>query len=102
MPNCFQLFDKSSPDTPVSLALVDERICREVYHVEPHPKFYGSNVFNWYDTIAFTVASGKSLTETREYYNNSDIWEEERPYINDVISFLESNYTTRSFYAVNR
>lgn len=99
--NCFQLLDKTSM-SPVSLPSVDERICREVFNVEPHPKYWGSTVFNWYDTIGFTVASGMSLAEAREYYNTTNIWEEERPYVNKVIDFLEANYTTKSFYSVNR
>jgi hypothetical protein len=97
MPNCFQLFDKSSSEV-VSLISVDERICKEVYNVEPHSKYWGSTVFNWYDTIGFTIAMGKSLDQVRDHYVKSDVWLEELPIINKVLDFLEDNYTTRSFY----
>ena len=97
MPNCFQLFDKSSCEV-VSLISVDERICKEVYNVEPHSKYWGSTVFNWYDTIGFTIAMGRSLDQVRDHYVKSDVWLEELPIINKVLDFLEDNYTTRSFY----
>ncbi len=98
MPNCIELLDKTT-NAAIGLHTVDMRICREVFNTEPHPKLWGSTVFNWYDTIAFQLASGKSLPEVREYFNTSDIWEDERPVINEIVSFLEANYNTRSFYS---
>jgi hypothetical protein len=55
-------------------------------------------VFNWYDTIGFTIAMGRSLDQVRDHYVKSDVWLEELPIINKVLDFLEDNYTTRSFY----
>lgn len=101
MPNCFQLFDKASSEAVV-LTHVDERICKEVYNVEPHSKHWGSTVFNWYDTIGFTIAMGNDFSQVRDHYTQSDIWSEELPIITQVLDFLEANYTTRSFYSVNR
>lgn len=98
MPNCFQLLDKET-NTPVSLALVDNLICREVYNTEPDKHFYGGNVFNWFDSIGFQIAMGKDLAQTREYYVNSTMWFDELPHILPVIDYLEQKYTTRSFYS---
>lgn len=86
----------------VSLITVDERICKEVYKVEPHKKFWGSTVFNWFDTIGFNIAMGNTLQQTRNYYANSETWEEEREVIMQVMDFLEANYATKSFYSVSR
>ena len=101
MPSCFQLLDKVS-NQPVSLSLVDELICREVYQTEPHPKWYGGDVFNWFDSIGFQIATGKSLVQVREYYNSNPLWAEELPYIIPALIYIESNYNAKSFYAVNR
>ena len=86
------LFDKTSKEA-VSLISIDERICREVYNVEPHDVKWGSNVFNWYDTVGYKLSTGKNMEEVREYFKASDIWTEELPMILPVIEFLENNYT---------
>lgn len=101
MPNCFQLLDKTSNE-PVSLSLVDEQICKEVYKTKPHAKWYGGDVFNWFDSIGFQIAMGKSLPQVREYYNTNPLWEEERIYINPALNYIEEHYNARSYYAVNR
>lgn len=92
MANYLTLFDKTSKEA-VSLISIDERICREVYNVEPHDVKWGSNVFNWYDSIGFKLSTGKSMEEVREYFSTSDIWKEELAIILLVIEFLENNYT---------
>ena len=99
MPNCFQLFNKATKE-PVSLIHVDELICKDVYNTEPHPTNWGSNVFNWYDSIGYQIACGKTLSQCKDYYSNSDIWADELPTILSVISYLDNNFTTKSFYSV--
>lgn len=101
MANCFQLFPKGST-TAISLNKLDEEIC-EILNVPVHPKHYGGGfvegAFNWFDTIGFTIAMGKSLEEgeVREHYRNSDLWQEELPVIEKILDYLEENYTSYSF-----
>ena len=101
----FQLIDKSTNE-PVRLSSIDDEICRNVYNVEPHPRFYGSNVFNWYDTIGFMIASGMSLEDgdnsVRNHYENSDMWKEELPIINQVIDYLQIKYTSRNWVSIGK
>ncbi len=95
MANYLTLFDKTSKEA-VSLISIDERICKEVYNVEPHDTHWGSNVFNWYDTVGYQLSTGKSMEEVRQHYVTSDIWTEELPMILPVIEFLENNYTPKA------
>lgn len=97
----FQLLDKSTGEAQ-SLSKVDDRICLEVFNCTPHTKVYGGNVFNWFDTVGFQLASGKSLDETNDnyvlaYYKNSEWWQEELPVIESVVKFLQKNYTCKSW-----
>ena len=91
MPNCFELLDKTTLQA-IPLIQVDERICREVLNTEPHSQFWGSTVFNWYDTIGFTIAMGNNLDQTRQHYTESDMWKEELPFINAIIDFIDKHY----------
>ena len=101
----FQLISKSTNE-PVRMSSIDDDICREVYGVEPSEKFFGGGIFNWYDTIGFMLATGMNLEDgdnsVRNHYNNSDIWQEELPYINKVIDYLQSNYTFKSWYSIGK
>jgi hypothetical protein len=97
----FQLLDKTTREAQ-SLSKVDDRICLEVFNCTPHEKKYGGEVFNWFDSIGFQLASGKSLNETDDdyvlaYYKNSEWWQEELPIIENVIKFLQENYTSRNW-----
>ena len=102
MPSCFQLICKETNE-PVSLVSIDEQICKEVYNCGPHPRLYGGTVFNWYDTIGFQLASGKTLEDdensVRAYYAANDIWQEELPVINKVLDYLQQRFTARSWYS---
>lgn len=99
----FQLLDKQTNE-PVSLSLIDDMICKELYKRKPHPRYYGGGVLNWYDTIGFQLAYGKSLEDgdnsVREYYKTSDMWAEEYPIIDSVISFLQERFTKKSWVSV--
>jgi hypothetical protein len=102
----FQLLDKIS-NTPQSLSLVDEMICKECLNVEVHPNKYGGDwnkskgTFNWFDSIGFQIASGKTLEESdnsvRNYYKSSEIWQEELPIIEKIIDYLQSKYTAKNW-----
>ena len=101
MPSCFQLFDKQT-NQAVSLIALDESICADVLNTQPHPRFYGGTVFNWFDTIGYMIATGKPLgsQELRDHYLKSDMWAEEAPIISNVLDYLEARYTSHSFYSV--
>ena len=97
----FQLLDKSTGEAQ-SLSKVDDRICIEVLNCTPHEKYYGGNVFNWFDTIGFQLASGKALNNDAEnsvhnHFKNSEWWQEELPMIESILNFLQENYTSRSW-----
>jgi hypothetical protein len=106
MPECFQLLCKTTGE-PVSLNAVDELICKEVLNVPVHPKKYGGGyvkgAFNWFDAIGFMIAAGKKplgSQELRDHYLNSDMWADEAPIIEKILDFMESRFTSRSFYSV--
>ena len=96
----FQLLNKQTKET-VALVQVDELICQDVFNCTPHSKWWGGEVFNWYDTIGFQLACGLQLEDgeksVREYYKNSELWKEEYPMIDSVISYLQKYYTSRSW-----
>jgi len=98
MAQCFQLLDKQTNEA-VSLSVIDEQICNEVLHTPVHPKYYGGDKFNWFDTIGFQIATGKDLhsEELVNHYNN-DLWADEYPLVKDIVSFLRERYVSRSFY----
>jgi hypothetical protein len=101
----FQLICKSTNE-PVKLSSIDDEICRKVYNVEPHERFYGGNIFNWYDTIGFMIATGMSLEDgdnsVRKHYENSELWQEELPIINQVIDYLQDKYTSKSWISIGK
>lgn len=102
----FMLIDKVT-SKPVSLTNVDEIICKELLSVEVHPKKYGGdwtksdNTFNWFDSIGFQLAYGKTLEDgddsVRRYYQQSDMWQKELPIIEKIIDFLQSRYVCHSW-----
>ena len=104
----FQLIEKGS-QKPASLNQVDVLICENILHEVPHEKYYGGsgkNRFNWFDTIGFQLANGKTLEDSedsvRRYYQESEIWQEELSVIEKIIDFLQENYTVRSWISVGK
>ena len=96
----FQLLDKTTK-VAVPLVAVDELICTDVLNCTPHEKWWGGEVFNWYDTIGFQLAYGKKLEDgddsVRDYYKDSELWKEEYPMIDSIISYLQKHYTSRNW-----
>ena len=97
----FKLLDKQTKE-PISLSLLDEKICKEVYETEPHPTWYGGNIFNWFDTIGFQLASGLTLEDgdnsVRHYYKHNEMWIEEFPIIEKVIDYLQKHFICQSWF----
>ena len=102
----FQLLDKVTNE-PQSLSKIDEIICVECLNVSVHPTQYGGdwnksdNTFNWFDSIGFQIASGKTLEDSdnsvKKHYQESDMWKKELPIIEKIIDFLQSKYTTKNW-----
>lgn len=102
----FQLTDKKTKKK-MPLSEVDDIICKECLNVPVHPIRYGGdwnksqNTFNWFDTIGFQIASGKTLEEgnnsVRKYYQEAKMWEEELETIEKIISFLQERYNADSW-----
>ena len=102
MPRCFQLIEKAT-GKPAKLSLIDDILCKEVYNCEPHPKFYGGNIFDWFESIGFQLAMGRTLDDksdksVRKYYQGSDVWADELPMIEKTIDYLQQHYTEESWY----
>lgn len=96
----FTLRDKTTLGV-VSPDHVDELICKEVLNVPVHPRQYGGDPnlkgsFNWFDTIGFQFANGKTLQDgpnsVRRHYQTSDMWYDELPVLEKIIDFLQSRY----------
>ncbi len=102
--DCFQLFKKGE-SSAVSLNKIDEEICMNVLNVSVDDKKYGGgfveNGFDWFNTIGFQMSQGKALgsQELKDYYSTSTLWAEEAPIIEKIITYLENNYSSTSFYA---
>ena len=101
----FKLFDNYTGQ-PVSPITLDENICKEVLNCEPHPKFYGGIVFNWFDTIGYMLASGMRLQDgensVRSHYQQSEIWKEELPIIEKIIDYLQTRYIEKSWVSIGK
>ena len=100
MASCFQLFEKETNQI-VSLSSVDDAICTEVLNTQPHPKLYGGTVFDWFNSIGFMIAIGKPLgsQELRDHYLADESWAKYAPVIKQILDYMESKYTSRSFYS---
>lgn len=86
---CFQLTRKSNLGSgPVQLTVIDEEICKHL-GLPVHPVNY---CHNWYNTIGFGLACGKSFDRLREVFK-SDLRSIE------IINYLDANFTTNAFYA---
>lgn len=105
MPRCFQLFKKGTYNA-VKLGELDDIICREVLKCEPHPKFYGGDKFNWFDSIGFIIATTNDCElgsdklkdkVLKEWFPNT----EDSIYhvrAKNVLEYLEENYSSTAFY----
>lgn len=96
----FQLLDITTNEA-VGLSDVDTKVCTHM-NIDTHPRYYGGGVYNWYDTIGFKLAEGYTLEDSNNsvwnYYNESEMWEEERSWLLPIISFLQTNYKCKSGY----
>lgn len=96
----FQLIDNKTNE-PVALNQVDEEIC-ELLNVDVHPKFYGGDQYNWFNTIGFQIAIGKPLgsKELRDYVTDSSPNGWTADYAAKgrlVLDYLENTYTSRAW-----
>lgn len=108
MPNCIQFKEKATNEV-ISLNVLDERICTEVLKVPVHPENYGGGYskgcFNWFDTIAYRIATSSEIklgdgSVLKSYTEDpKNIWKEEMPIITSIIDFLEENFESSSWYS---
>ena len=104
MPSCFQLFKDGEAQ---SLNKIDEEICN-LLGVEVDSICYGGKPndiksFNWFDTIGFTIATSDEKflgsQELKDHYTKNSMWnKEEIEKILKIIEYLETNYSSKSFY----
>lgn len=104
MPSCFQLYPKGEKE-PKILQHIDDEM-RVHFEVPPDPDHW---LGNWYDTIGFRLALGKSFEQIREQFK--EYVEEERVKGNptrgvefyeallSILDYLEERYSTNSFYS---
>lgn len=94
MPNCFSLTRKNNPQAgPVALTLVDEEMCD--YLKEPvDPDNW---CHDWYPTIGFGIAMGKTFAQLRERHMNESKQTRDSDYIPimvKIIDWLDYHFTT--------
>ena len=111
MPSCFQLFKKGTYDA-VSLNRLDEDICRQILNCEPHPRRYGGDVFNWFDSIGFIIATNSDCSlGSQELKDKINDWfpldDQDRQDPRDiedannarkVLAYLEEHFASTAFY----
>ena len=96
MPNCFALIRKSDPEKGhVPLNTIDEEMCQH-FNVPCDPKQY---YYEWYSTIGFALAMGKSFQQQMErckarieeasYSKLKDEWKHELT----ILEWLDANFT---------
>jgi hypothetical protein len=83
VPNCFQLFNKSTGEA-TSLVDVDNRMCA-YFKVTPDATYFYKS---WYDVIGFALAMGKNFAEIRDKF----------PRHAEITDWLEANYTPSAWY----
>lgn len=95
----FSLTDKTTKSV-VKLLDVDKEICA-LFDIPVHDKDWGGEhgVRNWYDTIGFQLASGKTYDEIRLHYVKSDLWIDELPWLLKCINYLEQRYVPNSWHS---
>ena len=104
----FQLISLTTGQ-PVPFTEIDEQICQNILKIPAHPKNYGGSytdrkAFNWFDTIGFQIACGKPLHSDKllEYYQTSDIWQEDLNVIIEIIYLLRKPYESKSWYSFGK
>jgi hypothetical protein len=108
MPNCFQLFRKSDPKTPVRFAVIDEELCA-LLNEPVNPVRY---VVGWFDIIGFRIAGGKplgskelrgSIIQDLNIGKRKDPEEEEFcAQVLKALDYLEEHFTSYAWVQIGR
>lgn len=97
MPSCFQLTRKSTPDIgAILLAQIDNEM-RAHFGV---PADSSSWYHNWYNTIGFFLALGKSFDDLRKLFREPG-WDHADELIK-IVDWLDENFTVKSWYEVKQ
>lgn len=102
MPNCFQLYRKGETEA-VPLNTIDEEICAHL-GVPVHDTYYCGD---WYITIGFKLAMGRSFDHIIGYYDGAGLVTkgEEREYydtLRKIAEFLNSKFSTNAWVEIGR
>lgn len=102
MPNCFQIISRQTGEI-VDLKKVNEEI-GEYLGVEPHPKYW---VEDWHNSIGYLIACCSdcnlgSENLRKEVLEFCDTRQEYLVKLIKILDFMESKYTSRSWYEVGR
>jgi hypothetical protein len=84
----------------VSALDVDKEICA-LLNITQSADLYGGEYgkYDWYNTIGFQLASGKTYDEVRLHYVKSSIWCDELSWLLKIINHLEEKYEPKSWYS---
>lgn len=99
MPNCFSLTRKTDLAAgPVGLNTIDAEMC-EHFGVPVHPKYYAMD--DWYNSIGFNVAMGRSMESQRAWGGIFPDW----PYTDNQLKALDwliANFTEDAWAQIGR
>lgn len=95
MPNCFQLTCKTR-GKPINLQQIDAEICQFLC-VPCDPNRW---VCDWYNTIGFALAMGKTFPQIRAIWEDAAEGAEPSEVEQDfeVLAYLETNFTSDAWY----
>jgi len=110
MPNYFQLTRKSNLKAgPVSFVEIDEEICKH-FGVEPEP-LGGRYYYEWYESIGFRLAIGKTLEQTRAQFVEYTQEPEDKHSPNykayyerliEIVDYLNEHYTSDAWAQIGK
>ena len=86
MPNHFQLIPKNSNE-PEKFSTIDDIMCTHFGVNSNDVEYY----FDWYNVLGFALAMGLTFDELRNEF----------PEFLEIINYLDSNYTVKTWYSRN-
>ena len=99
MANYLILVDKTTKSV-VSMREVDKEICA-LLDIPQDDKYCGGKYggYDWYDTIGYQLASGKTYDQVRLFYAKSTICYDSLHWLMKCINYLEEKYESKNYYS---
>lgn len=98
MPNCFTLTRKVALDKgPVPLQQIDIEMC-EHFGVPVHDKYW---CFDWYNSIGFNIAMGRSMKQQLEMKGGSANWQYDEDQL-AALQWLDDNFTSDAWVEIGK